>query len=434
MRYFVMFAAWLAVYFLGLNPQVLSAEDAKKEQPDVGVSMYLENNGYLNDIYPIITDLYLTDIFEALLLERPEIVAKAVREVRPSIKDVRVVRAQGGELPSLGTSEKELEAQGKLLVGVDVWRPDASQRLKLKGYGKMPKVRLDITLQQPDQDANWMSVGLLFAPPLSAEDAARVLRRLADTLAEDLPQFSQEYVRKRIDAKTEPFDKQGRIAVRELEQSLNVLRATTGGSGQGVIVDRLAQQDRQLFDARLSLAGLDAHEKAVIQELAKAEKSQTREADDEVIGNLKEIFRLRSEQFERIRKLAESGQTSKQETEAAEAAMLEAKISFEKARAAAQRDATAGRVQALNDDLSKLAIERTEIKARLEFLEKARDTGRGDLEAAHRDEDQTRQMESRIRRIEQERDRAFSERDRIQAASYLIKPLKLTVPTDPFAK
>src|SRR4051812_23109298 len=136
MRYYLAIGITAACLLAGVENLAIAAEE-KTEKTELTVSM--EDNGFLNDAYSMFPRLFLTDIVEAALLERPEIISGAVKAARKSAKDIRVLR---GELPDTELSPQQLEAEGKYLVGVSSWRPIASPRQHNKSYGRAPQMNL----------------------------------------------------------------------------------------------------------------------------------------------------------------------------------------------------------------------------------------------------------------------------------------------------
>jgi hypothetical protein len=148
-----------------------------------------------------------------------------------------------------------------------------------------------------------------------------------------------------------------RDAADMLDPSPGAVRAASAG----------LEQERQRI--RLELVGQTARQKALQERVAAlADKAATKAASDPIAAELEQIVKLREAEITRYAALEKSGQVPRDEREAAQVQLAEAKAKLLERREAAGRSAGTELLADLNKELITLSIATVENEARLEYV------------------------------------------------------------------
>ena len=201
---------------------------------------------------------------------------------------------------------------------------------------------------------------LQLAPTPTRAEYESIIRLIRKKVADDLPAYSQAFLKQEL---TWGEKREAELSRLQVARDIALLPPAK-------VEEQLATFGQQQTAARLALVGMDARAKALAEEL-KATESRTQEQakGDEVLVSLARLLALREQQIERMKSLQARNSVSQQEVQNAEADMLSAKIEYAKRREALLRTNGGDRLNALNDELSHVSIERAETTARLKYIE-----------------------------------------------------------------
>ena len=297
------------------------------------------------------------------------------------------------------------------------------------------QIYLSLTAQSGTDPSDLELLASMNSPWASQSgDAAREQRKfarlLAEKLARELPDFSMEYLKKRFADGVAEREAILKLSETNREAAHKIL-AENAGLPPERAAEQLAEVSRQQIGARLALVGMEAREKAIIDEIKKTEAKLTGKADnDETIQGLEKLLMLRVQQLDRMKALRTKNAIAEQEVQPAEAGVLSAKIELDKAKAALERTSGGERLDALNDELSRLTIDRAEAKARFAYLEEASATLEKELR--NRDEAERRIDAARPKFEEANRTiRLYSDQlPIIKAAQEKIEPIRVILPPE----
>ena len=145
------------------------------------------------------------------------------------------------------------------------------------------------------------------------------------------------------------------------------------------VADHLADLQRQVLALQLSLAGMDAKDSEIKKQLAilnerlhdRADQAAKEAASSETLDALKQLVALREKNVDRLKELNKAGLAAPQgEIDEATARVLETKIQLFALQGKRQSPPHSDQLDNLEAERTRLAIDRTEQKAKLEFLAK----------------------------------------------------------------
>jgi len=242
---------------------------------------------------------------------------------------------------------------------VDGVRSIDGSRILRKG-----EVDVQLRLDSPDSDSTKglyrVRLSLRILPTPTRAQCANIIRLIRTKVADDLPGFSQRFLKQEL-----TWGEKREAELNRLQVARDIALLSPAK-----VEEQLAAFGQQQTAARLALVGMDARAKALAEEIKRTE-SQARDhaQSDEVLVSLARLLALREQQVERMKALQVRNSVTQQEVQNAEADMLSAKIEYAKRREALLRANGGDRLNALNDELGHLSIERAETTARLKYLE-----------------------------------------------------------------
>lgn len=182
---------------------------------------------------------------------------------------------------------------------------------------------------------------------------------------------------------------------------------------------------------RLTLVGMEARETAIAVEIKKTETKMAGTTEsDETLRGLAKLLVLRSEQLKRLHALRGTTEVRDPEVQMAEVGVLSSKIEYDKAKAALKRASGGERLETFNDELSRLAIDRAEAKARFAYLEEASKSLAEELRnreaAEHRIAEAKPKFDEAIKQIRRLSDQLAT----VKTAQEKIEPIRVILPPD----
>jgi len=238
-----------------------------------------------------------------------------------------------------------------------------------------------------------------------------IARRLVVKMVRNCDDRTREFFREqrlgvvdRLRARIKDLDKNADVISGEIRKTEGLLLS------QLQLSERLADLQRQVLSANLTLDILKARRQATSEELDKLkQQAQAKAADNETLRTLKRIVELRKARFDRLKAMNAQNLASREDADKAEEEMLSAMVDLDRATAAAQKSESQSQLDALAADLSKIAIDRAEAEARLRFLDNACGATEGQLKdrrdadlAASRLQAQLKDKEERRAELQQQ--------------------------------
>lgn len=353
------------------------------------------------------------DTIDAFLAAHPEVVASAAKE--SLVDSVDTVQLNPKKWPSPKSGEVLLK-----IPKIHQWSAEPHDR-------ELPEGSRFLTFQAEMSKASWPIVN---GPEHQFLQTLKFSRQLAQKLAQDLPDFSREYLKKRMVDGVAMFESKIKLAQANRD-ALQKTLTESAGLPREKSAEQLAEVSRQLIGARLALVGMEARESAIADQIKKTEAKMAGATEsDETLRGLEKLFALRSEQLNRLKQLRSKNAVAEQEVQTREAGVLSAKIELDKAKAALKRASGGERLETFNDELSRLAIDRAEAKARFAYLEEASknlaDELRNREAAEHRIEEAKPKLDEATKQI-----RKLSEQlATVKAAQEKIEPIRVILPPE----
>jgi len=240
-----------------------------------------------------------------------------------------------------------------------------------------------ITEASDDQLGDWLSVGQngneihisvrlpQSAPPVAAE------------VADDLVEFMRGYLVKEYeDARKQSvaraqleFDLQQRMAEevnRQLSQIRATLRDLSGRSDVSpkTLTGALSSMDDELQRLQIERLSKDARRQALEEQIAElTERVQKRIESDPIATELKKVVDAREESVATLKKMYESGTSSRAELTQAVAQAAEAKAKLLQQQRDASAAAGGTSLEAFNRELMTLSIDAKELNTKTKYLE-----------------------------------------------------------------
>jgi hypothetical protein len=284
---------------------------------------------------------------------------------------------------------------------------------------------LDVSVIAPE--VSWPSSDASGKNQIPLRKLARVI---AETLAKGLPDFSVEHLKTRLADRAAQTDLQLKQAEVERLTAQKMLAESTGLPSEKT-AEQLAEVSRQLIGARLALVGMEAREAAIADQIKKTETKMAGATEsDETLRGLEKLLMLRNEQLGRLKTLRSNGAVAESEVQTAEAGVLSAKIELDKSKAAIKRASGGERLEKFNDELSRLAIDRAEAKARLAYLEKASEMFAQELRERQAAERRGQEANPALKEATRQVSRLSAELATIKAAQEHIEPIRIILPPE----
>ncbi len=271
------------------------------------------------------------------------------------------------------------EKQVQVVAGADAPRPDADKQQ-----------RVSFSVQAAGAGAN---LSFAFNPHVSKEESTTIIHRYLAKVSPEVKKLSEKFF---ID-KFEPAMAEVRKGLQEADSNVvgweNERRNLQLRSYQEMpyekVADHVAELQRQQLTLKLSLVGMDAKQQEILHQLAeartaleqRAEESSKAAASDEMVDTLKQLMALRAKHVDLLVNANKKapGSVAQGEIDEANEHVLDAKIQMLSHLAKKQPQMNSDQLDSLKNELTRLAIDRSEAHAKLEFLEKMRE----DVQDAH---------------------------------------------------
>jgi hypothetical protein len=274
---------------------------------------------------------------------------------------------------------------------------------------------------------------------LDASKAKAIAKRYIELVAPDVKKLSEQLFNEKFEPAIAEANKKSEAATGKVDGLDAQRRGLQLRSYEELpyekVADHLADLQRQILAIALSLAGMDAKQQEIDRQKAMAEerlkdqasRAAKEAASNETVDAIKQLVALREKNVERLRELNKSGMaTAQSEIDDATAKVLETKIQLFALQGKKQLPVQNEQLETLQSELTRLAIDRAEQKAKLEFLAKTRDdvqqriANRADLDQdIKRIDEQLPSAKTALRK-------AQSRVKELEDAKAVFKPLDLT--------
>ncbi|HTQ38134.1 MAG TPA: hypothetical protein VMJ32_03850 [Pirellulales bacterium] len=351
---------------------------------------------------------YTVDALKALFIQRPELIVDTIKEFFPDLGKQIEVRALSGFGSDQWDDETSVIVYVSLASIISTDRQYAGYDLQVRGI-PLPH---DIT------------------PPEGRQLREKISRRIIEKVAAALPDFSRDYIAKRLSDSQQQLEQQlTKIRDQESRAQNDVIRSS--GMPSEKYSEQLAEISRQQIAAKLSLVGMDARQKAIDNEMAKTQIKMHDSADsDDTLKSLERLLELRTERLETLKKMRDSGVAPTADMQAAEADVLSSKIELDKTRSALKRANGGEQLDAWNNELSRLAIDRAETEARLKFLGDVSAETEQQLRARRDAEKQAEEAQPKLAEAEKRIEELSKQLEEVKKSQESIEPLRVLLPDD----
>jgi hypothetical protein len=315
------------------------------------------------------------------------------------------------------------------------------------GKTKYGKTRISIeAVHLISTDREYLELMLHFEPPLHRDAGfssrqefldfnRRLSRGIEEAIAKAFPDFSKDILSKSYADQEKQLTKNladWQTKAADARNDLSRFSARTPGLPPEKFAEQLAEISRQQIAAELALVGMQARDQAINDEIKKTELRLASKTDsDETIKNLITLLQMRIDRFDSLKKLQAAGVAPTQELQSAEADVLSAKIELDKTRAALKRTSGGDQLDALNNELSRLAIDRAETLARRDYLKKISDETEKQLRESREEEKLAGDAKPVLEEAQNQIDKLNSRLDQLKEDQKNIEPLRLEVVDEP---
>jgi hypothetical protein len=225
---------------------------------------------------------------------------------------------------------------------------------------------------------NGIELVFYFRPNIKQREATEIARRTLEQIAPLVRDLSRKALTEVLQPALESAEKSlvdGHRSIQSLRNRLNEL-STNHELPAEKLIDRLADLQQQRMNALLALDGMDARQKAIEEQIAltkaridhDAQAAQQNGATAEMIATLKDLVKLRTANLDRLNQLRQSGVAPQSEFDDASAKLLEAKIQLLSLQSSKEKNVGGEQINALTNELTKIAIDRAEMHARSDSL------------------------------------------------------------------
>ncbi|HZZ27216.1 MAG TPA: hypothetical protein VFE46_04345 [Pirellulales bacterium] len=283
---------------------------------------------------------------------------------------------------------------------------------------------------------------LVFNPQLSLTNESysdaqvqTILRSLRQDIVENLskvlPDFSAAYITKQLAERRENLQKELQALQNHVASAHDVLDHNVGMPSEK-FSEQLAEISRQQITVKLSLVGMEAREQAIAKEIAQTQQKMfEKTASDDTVKNLEHLLQLRTERLERLKKMRDTGAVPATDEQTAEADVLTAKIELDKSRAALKRANGGEQLDAWNNELSHIAIDRAETEARLKFLAQAGDETTQQLRDRRYAEGIAAEAQTKLATAVSQLHILTNQLEQLTMEQGKIEPLRVVLPDEP---
>jgi len=161
------------------------------------------------------------------------------------------------------------------------------------------------------------------------------------------------------------------IIIREEEQQTPSPTSTALSTEEDTqeLIARRRNLSNQIQDLEMEMAGMEARRQAIEEQIARTRDEADRKlAQDTVTRELQRLVEMNAERLSSVRKQLDAGRLPESELAQAEENLARARIELAKRQEELTKDAGGGRLDSLNSELSQMAIQTAEQRARLEVL------------------------------------------------------------------
>jgi hypothetical protein len=341
----------------------------------------------------------LLHIISALLSERPNLAEEAfVRQISGFDKKVKYVSNSG---------PREENPRG------------STQVITMVGLGRTTST-----------DGDTYRFQLRLYPPLrvpSGEALEGIKRTIAGSIVKELPDFSREFQKNHFQAQIVAAQKELAALTSEAAEADAWVHREDPMPIEKT-AEQLAETSRQLISTQLALAGMKAREQAIREAILATSQKMDAASDDRTVKNLEQLHKLRADRLERLKQLTATGAASQDDVQKAEADVLAAEIDTDKTRSAVKRAAGGERLEALNNELSRLAIDRAENEARLDFLRKMMDETSAQLRERREIQHRVDEAKPKLERLRAQIESLNIQLAQLKDAAEHVQPLRVELP------
>ena len=299
-------------------------------------------------------DSIIVQMLNALLAEDDQVVKTIAKLLDLSEQKIKVVPLAYWDSPEwLAWVRKALNApEGKLPE-----RPEG--KLLVSAY----------FFQRAPIGSSQYQLILEFSQPI--DHPRDIAEAIAAELVQKLPNFSQRFFHLFLDKQLKLSRAECDELERRLKQVQNSIIEIDDTVSQNLSAETLADLRRQLLASQLSLHAIKARESATQSQIKIAtDRFEKNSETSEITSALQQLVELRSLEVMHLKQanMKKSDAVTRGEIDQASARVVEAKIQLLTAQAKKRTGAENEQVKELNNQLTKLAIDRVETEAKLEFL------------------------------------------------------------------
>jgi hypothetical protein len=268
-----------------------------------------------------------------------------------------------------------------IYVPFDEWRIKTPDRQEGKTF-------VTVATMSQTSGGGWSELGLTirFDHRLDASKAKSIVPRYVELIAPNVKKLSERLFTENFEPAMEEAKKTLEAADAKVNQFDGERRNLQLRSYEELpyekVADHLADLQRQQLSLKLSIVGMDAKKNELEKQIDRAQvKLKERELDaqqdsgaKEIIDTLNEIVSLKQKKLASLAEIAKKapGTVAQSDIDDANAILLETKLRLLSAQSRKPVPASTEQLDALQSELTRLAIDRSEQQARLEYLEKMR--------------------------------------------------------------
>lgn len=159
------------------------------------------------------------------------------------------------------------------------------------------------------------------------------------------------------------------VIVVSTAEPLDTSQAAAGTVDVRALYSRKHELTREIQNLELELAGMEARREAIQQQILRARvEADQRMAKDTVTQELQKLVEINAANLSRMEELVRNKVTSEASLGQAQESLMRAKIELAQRREALSLTAGGGQIEKFNTDLSRMAIDKAEKRARLQVL------------------------------------------------------------------
>jgi hypothetical protein len=308
--------------------------------------------------------------------------ASTMDAVRPFIEQIAAAVGNGEALKRAAVEAGKVPVDSVVFVSPSEWKRKTSNNTQ------SDKLLLTVEPVITSMSTNDIILHLTirFSHPIDQEASRSIMKRYAELVAPEAKKLSQQFFTEHFETAMAEVKKTKESAVEKVGQLETERRNLQLRSYEELpyekVADHLADLQRQQLTLKLSLVGMDAKKSEIEKQLKiaelrlkdQAERTAKQTASNETVDALKQLVALREKNADRVKELNQAGIVATQsEVDEAATRVLETKIQLFAALDKKQAPAHNEPLDNLQAELTRLAIDRSEQQARLEYLAKMRE-------------------------------------------------------------